>query len=411
MNLSMGYTNSAIKGFSWVGLLRLFIRGLNFIRMAILAHFLTPDQFGMFGIAALMLGFIEMITETGVNVVLIQEKDTQAIDDYVDTAWSVSILRGAMIALILCLASPLMSNFFHNSASLPILLMVALVPFIRGFINPAIVKFQKTLHFDKEFYFRAVITLVEAIVSISLAILLHSPVSLVWGLAISALTEVCLSFLFVAPRPHWHFDPGQFQTIFHRGKWITLTGTLNYLYVNGPDMTIGKLLNASSLGIYQMAFRFGYTPVSELGDVSNRVTFPIFVAITGDKLRARIAYFKNTLLLTLIMAPVMLVLIFFPHLIVQYVLGPNWLGVIPLLPLMGFTVFIASLTAPASSLLLAMKRQNQVFYINLIRTAALWVVVIPLINSHGVAGGAMALLISALIALPYTIFQVFRALV
>jgi O-antigen/teichoic acid export membrane protein len=406
----MGYQSAAIKGFSWVGALRTMIRGTGFVRMAILARLLSPAQFGTFGIAALVLGLIEMLTETGINVVLIQERDESTVDNYLNTAWSLSIIRGLIISLILLIVAAPLSRFFHNPSALPILIMISVVPLIRGFINPAIVKFQKRLRFDQEFKFRAGLILIEAVVSIWLALITHSAISLVWGMLAAASAEVLFSFLFISPRPRWSLVPDQFRIIFHRGKWITLTGTVNYLYLNGPDLTIGRLLDAASLGIYQMAFRFGYTPVAEVGDMSNRVTFPIFVQIAQDKIRTRRAFWKNMLTICTLMFPVMLILVFFPSQIVNLFLGPQWLSVIPLLPLMGITVFFGSLTAPASSLLMAIKRQHQVFYFNLIRTISLWLIIIPLVKTLGVSGGAIALIISALIALPYTVFAAYKAL-
>ena len=406
----MGYQSQALKGVSWVGLLRAFIRGLNFIRTAILARILSPNQFGVFGVAALVLGLVEMLTETGINIVLVQEKNEADIDSKLNTAWVTSIFRGLLIFLVICLSAYPLSLFFHNSQALPLLLLISFTPLIRGFINPAVVKFQKRLRFDQEFFYRLSFTLVETIVSLTLALTTHSPVSLVWGLTASALTEVLFSWVFLKPRPRWAFALAQFKLIFHRGKWVTFAGVVNYLYLNGPDLAIGKLLDTASLGIYQMAFRFGYTPIAEVGDISNRVTFPIFVSIAADKVRARRAYYKNTVIMFSLLFPLTLVLVFWPKFIVNFLLGNQWLAAAPLLPLLGITVLLASLTAPASSLLLAIRRQRQVFLFNLIRTLGLWLVVLPLIQHYGVLGGALALLFATLLALPYTIYCIHQAL-
>ena len=48
-------------------------------KVAILARILSPSQFGAYGVALLVLGFLEVITETGINIFLIQEKDNAEI--------------------------------------------------------------------------------------------------------------------------------------------------------------------------------------------------------------------------------------------------------------------------------------------------------------------------------------------
>src|SRR5256885_5562570 len=99
----MGYKKDVIKGVSWIGLLRFLTKLVGFLETIILARILAPEQFGEYGIALLSLGLLEVLTETGVNVVLVQEED---IDRHIDSAWIVSIARGVIISALLFLISP-----------------------------------------------------------------------------------------------------------------------------------------------------------------------------------------------------------------------------------------------------------------------------------------------------------------
>ena len=65
----------------------------------IIARILSPYQFGAFGIATLVLVFAEILTETGINTFLIQNKDNT--DKYINTSWVVSIVRGIAIFSIM----------------------------------------------------------------------------------------------------------------------------------------------------------------------------------------------------------------------------------------------------------------------------------------------------------------------
>ena len=82
-----------------MGLLRGSVRFDGFIKLAILARILTPSEFGIFGIAALMLAFLEVMTETGINVFLVQEEGK--LEEYISTSWLVSIIRGFLISILL----------------------------------------------------------------------------------------------------------------------------------------------------------------------------------------------------------------------------------------------------------------------------------------------------------------------
>src|SRR3989344_3902076 len=157
----MGYSRYVKQGVMWMSGFRILSRMVAFLKIAVLARVLTPSQFGIFGIASLVLGLLEMLTETGINIFLIQLKD--GMDEYINSAWVVSIIRGLCISSLIILLSPFIVSFFNTLQAQNILLLISLVPFIRGFINPSVFKLQKELQFHYEFWFRSSIFLFDAI--------------------------------------------------------------------------------------------------------------------------------------------------------------------------------------------------------------------------------------------------------
>jgi O-antigen/teichoic acid export membrane protein len=69
----MGYLKDALRGVGWMTTFRVLYRVIGFARIAILARLLTPFSLGVYGIVTIVLGFLEIITETGINVFLIQD--------------------------------------------------------------------------------------------------------------------------------------------------------------------------------------------------------------------------------------------------------------------------------------------------------------------------------------------------
>ena len=100
----MGYLRQTVKGLGWIGGLRGLTRFVTFIKLAILARILTPFDFGLFGIAALVLAFLEIISETGINIFLLQRKE--GWKDFLDSAWVISITRGILVSLTIFLLAP-----------------------------------------------------------------------------------------------------------------------------------------------------------------------------------------------------------------------------------------------------------------------------------------------------------------
>jgi lipopolysaccharide exporter len=402
----MGYKKDVIKGVSWTGSLSFLTKGVGFLETIILARILVPSQFGAYGIALLALGFLETLTETGVNIVLIQEKEAEP---YVSSAWIVSIGRGLLITLALYLCSPLIANFFHSSQALLLLQLISLVPFLRGFINPAVVKFQKELQFRKYFWYQAVILFVDTAVSIMVTYTTKQPIGIVIGLLTGVFFELFMSFIFVSPRPNFVFRKEYVSKIFHRGKWITLTTIFNYLFFNSDNIAVGRLLGAGSLGIYQLAYSLAVMPLIEIGNVLNFVTFPLFAKIREDRNRLKSAYIKMILSVILLTIPFVIIFVFIPQVFI-IILGKKWIAIVSVLPMLSLLGFVKAISNASSALFLSEVKQKYATVITFVTIIGMLVVLFPLIHQYGIVGAASAALIGSLVALPFYFYFIWQLL-
>ena len=395
-----------LKGLSWMGGLRVSTRAIAFVKIAILARLLTPDQFGVFAIASLVLAFLEILTETGVNVFLIQGEGE--LRDYVNTSWIVSIIRGALISLVILILAAFISSFFNSPDSYNLLRLISIVPFLRGFINPAIVKFQKELKFNREFIFRLPIFSFDAIVAIILTYLTRSASSLVWGLIAGAVLEILLSFIFIEPKPKLAFDFSKVKKVIGRGKWVTASGVFNYLFHQGDDIVVGRLLNTSSLGLYQVAYKISTLPITEVADVFGTVTFPIYAKISSDSKRLKNAFFRTTLGVSALVIPLGLIIFFFTKEVVLLILGVNWLEAVPVLKVLSVFGIVRAISGSSSSLFFALKKQEYVTMVTFISILGLAASIIPLVRKYGIVGAGVSALIGSILALPVIVFYLIK---
>ena len=397
----MGYRTDVFKGISWMGLLRGSTRAITFVRLAILARILTPAQFGVFGIASLMLSFLEIITETGINIFLIQEK--RDIKEYINSAWMVSILRGILISILLFGLAPFIVDFFNSPESERVIYIIAFVPLIRGFINPSIIYIQKEIQFHKEFYLRFILFAVDASVAVFVAFVTRSAESFAYGLIASAFLEVILSFAFFKPRPKLFFELDKMKYIVSRGWWVTLTGMFAYLSDNG------KIMGSSSLGLYQVAYKLSTLPITEVTDVVNKVVFPVYSKFSDDRGRLLRAFSKVTLLSSLVASAVGIFIFVFAENITLIILGKEWLGAVPAIRILSFYGILRTVFGNFAPLFLSLGRQDYVAKMTLFRVAALALTIVPLTTAYGLAGAGLSALISIAVEMPIALF-LFRRL-
>lgn len=133
MNPSQSNKNAAelslksrvIKSGGWVFGGKVAGQGLSLLRMIILARLLAPRDFGLFGIVMLALATMRTFTNTGFDQALIQRQDET--EGHLDTAWTIQILRGFVLAGAVFLAAPLLASFFNEPLATPMLRVVCLV--------------------------------------------------------------------------------------------------------------------------------------------------------------------------------------------------------------------------------------------------------------------------------------------
>lgn len=394
----MRYRKEAIRGISWVGLFRIFSRLISLFKTVVLARVFVPAQFGIFGIASLCLALLEILTETGINIFIVQTKEK--IEDFIDTAWIISILRGVLISIAILIFAPVIASFFNSPQSQSIIMLIALVPFIRGFINPAKNTLQKNLSFNKEFYLQGTLLIIDSVFAITFSLVTKNIAGFVIGLIAAAFFEIILTFVFIKPTPKIKFNYQWVKEIFRKGKWVTWAGVSQYFAENVDNISVGKFLGTGSLGIYQVAYRISTLTITEITDVTNRVFFPLYARIQNDQKKLASVFTKSFVSLCVVVIPVGLIFFFFPREVILILLGDNWLAAASVLKILAIYGILRSLVGYPSSLFYGLGLQKYVAYMTSARAAVLLITVTPLLFRFGIIGVAYSALLSVLMELP-----------
>ena len=373
--------------------------GISLLKITLLSHFVFgPAEFGVFGVGILLLGILELLTETGINVFLVQE--TEPLEKYLNTAWVVSIMRGVLIAAVLALISYPISVFFNITSSWTFILAFSLVPLLRGFINPAITNLQKKLLFKEDAFFRFGISAIEDISIIILAFLSHNIFSFVYGIMIGVVIEVVLTFIIIKEKPKFEFINIHFREIVNRGKWVTLAQIFNYLFEHTDDVVVGRLLNVYSLGIYQNSYSLASLSENAISQQLSKVTFPIYVSFRDDKKRVKRAFYRSFWTTLAVTIPFGLALFFLSDPVVKLFLGSKWLPAIPVLRILALFSVTRALINLFYPVFLAFKKQNYVSIVTLASIIVLGILVVPMTRQFGVTGAAFSALIGSLAGIP-----------
>lgn len=394
-NLPNSLSKKVVQGGMWVFGLRIINRSLAFIRTIVLARLLAPEDFGLLGIAMLSISTLETFSQTGFPTFLIQKKN---IESYLDTAWTVSAIRGILLFTILLCSAPLIAEFFSSPNASLIIQVLAISALFSGFTNIGIIFFQKELEFNKQFLYEFSAILVDLTVSITLAFVLRNVWALVWGGLAAKFIRLVLSYVLQKYRPRFKLQREKFKESYLFGKWIMGSTILVFLITQGDDIFVAKLLGISALGFYQMAYLIGSLPVTEIASVITHITFPAYSMLQDDIPRLRKGYLKVLQLTAFISIPAAGAIFLLAPEFTQILLTKKWLPMVPTMQVLALAGLLRSIVATMSPVFLAVNRPEIDTKFQTIRFLCLALLIYPLAIRWGIYGVSLAVLSGILLS-------------
>jgi O-antigen/teichoic acid export membrane protein len=389
-SLSQAAINSGIWVFALSGSERIF----SLIRTVVLARLIAPGDFGLMGVALLSISILEIFSETGFQVALIQKK--QDIQPYLDSAWTIQVIRGIVLFVLLFAAAPLVAIFFHSPEAVYIVRIIAATVLLRGFINIGIVYFQKELEFHKRFVYEFSATFVELVVAISLALIFRNVWALVFGLLAASLMRCVMSYVLHPYRPRLRIDWGRAKELFRFGKWILFSTVIAFIGSYGDDIAVGKFLGVVALGLYQMSYRFSQFIIFDIFYITSKIGVPVYSKLQDNLADLKSSYSRLARLASVMSFPVATGMAILGGDFTRIFLGEKWLPMVPVLTLLAIASLIESIIFTGKPLFVGAGKPELDFQIQSVKALLLMGFIYPLAIFWGISGVALAVVLSVL---------------
>ena len=253
--------------------------GSQAIRLAsnlILTRLLFPEAFGVMAMVSVFLMGLAMFSDVGVGPAIMQSKrgDEQT---FLDTAWTIQIVRGFLLFGVAVLLAWPMARFYGEPQLVQFLPVSALTLLIAAF-NPTRLQ---TANRHMQAGRVTLIDLVTQLAGVIFALLLALVWPSVWVLVLSGIVSVltqllCLNLFLPGQRNRLHWEPEAGRELIHFGKWIFLSTVCGFAIGQADKVVIGRWLDTYAFGIYNIGFFLASFPLLMAGVVTHRVLIPIY---------------------------------------------------------------------------------------------------------------------------------------
>jgi len=328
-----------LRGSAWMVGLRWAIRLTGVVSTLILARLLTPADFGVVAIAMIVVGLLEMLSQTGQAGAIIRHENPTR--EHYDSAWTISVLIGFAIALAIVAVAPLTRIYFHDPRSIPVMQCLALRAALAGLENVGTVDFRRDFRFESFFGYNIYAKLISFFITIPLAFFLRNYWALVAGIVVGQLARTVLSYVMHPYRPRLSFR--EVSGIWSFSIWTFIRQIGSYFSGQLDHIAIGGVAGAASMGRYTVATDLGSSPSTEIVLPVVSVFFPVMARLQNDPEELRRLYLRTLGWAAVICASTSAGVALIAPELVRFMLGARWTDIVPLIAWLAFAAGIGNL--------------------------------------------------------------------
>lgn len=249
------------------------------IRLAsnlILTRLLFPEAFGLMAMVSVFMMGLVMFSDVGVGPAIMQSKRGDD-EEFLNTAWTIQIIRGACLFVVACVLTWPMSLYFGEPDLIYLLPATAVTLIIYGFYPTRLETQNRHMRAGRITLIDLATQMISLIVTVVLAWIYQSVWALVFGGIVSALGQLVLLNGFLpgkTNRMRWEKEAA--SELIHFGKWIFLSTVCGFAIGQADKVIIGGYLSTYDFGIYNIGYFLAAFPLMLGGMVTRRVLIPIY---------------------------------------------------------------------------------------------------------------------------------------
>ena len=389
-------------GAAWLITSRLFARSIDFASLLLLANFLLPKDFGLVAIAMTLVRIVEAVFELPVGQVLVRaEAITQPM---LETAFTLSILRSAVLSIGLALLATPFGYFYGDPRLVPLICFIALAPALRGLVSPKMAQYARDISFHRDLIIEVGGRACACVAAAACAILTRRSWAIAAGTVVAPAFMVIASYWFAPFRPR--FGLSRWRDFADLLGWTTAAQAVTAINWQIDWLVLGRTVSRAQLGTFSLASDLASLPDQAVLKPTIRPLLSAFSMVRHDPERLREAYLRTAGTIISAVLPVLVAISVLAQSLVAFALGDKWQPAWPLLQWMVLTMIPTLFAAALAPLAMSLGRTHIFFRQSLCELCikvpatilgALYYGVYGVIVARAVSSFIMALISAALV--------------
>ena len=352
---------------------------LSTVAAIILARLLTPDDYGLIAMVAILVNFVGMFQYLGLSTATV--KWAELNHQQVSTLFWINMALSAAIMLVTVGCGPLLAWFYQE----PRLIGIAAAYGGTILLTGLGIQHEAILSRQMRFAALAVVETTGLLIGILAAIVVAWYGAGYWTLVLNQLVMTLVTVIGVWSVCKWRPGfPGRglgLRSMLSYGGNLTGFNIMTFFSRNLDNLLIGKFWGAHQLGVYSRAYQMLLMPMVQINIPLSAVAIPALSRLADSPERYRAAYLRILEKIVMVTMPLSALMIATSDWMVLLLLGPKWTETGKIFMLLGIAALIQPVTRTSTWLFSTQGRARELFH---------W----------GMIGGAIAV-VSILAGLPW----------
>lgn len=374
---------SAARAAGWSVLSSVMLRMGSFVVGIVLARILLPEQFGVYAVALTVQGVLMTVADLGLSSDLIRSKTP---DQIAPTIATLGMISGGTLTLLTVLTAPVIAELMGSTEAAPAVAVLACTLVLGSVSLVPYAMLMRRFQQREMFLVGAVDFAVSTIVTLVLVFAGFGVMGLALGRVVAQIVSSVLQFRLARVRPAFGFDRSRIRPILSFGLPIAGANLLAWGLMNLDNVILVRLLGATALGFYVLAFNVSGWPMNALSQAIRSISLPYFSR--SNALRSGVATVVAIGWAGALPAGGVLAVLSTPIITVLY--GEKWLLAAPVLAALGLYGSFRVLFEIFNGFLYARGRARPVFWVQVLWLVALVGCMLPASAAFGIAGAGWA---------------------
>jgi len=323
--------NKVIAGLAWSSLAKLIAQLLSWLATFVVIRYLNPADYATVGLAFAFTGFFYVLSEFGLADALIQKK--QATEKNYSQVFSATLLLNTAIFIFFYSVNTSFADFYQNKDLEAVLLFVAANLLLSSFIVIPETLMNKAMLFKRRALIETFASVLNTLVTLTLAISGYGYWSILIGLAVNTLSRVILFNSLGYRNYHLMFNFKGFASLLNFGGYTFLSRAVWAFYNKLDLLIIGRIFGSQALGIYTVAMQLSSMPLEKISGTINQVAFSAFSQNSDDK-ESEQHFLFSLRLLSITLFPAFIGIAAISPTLVPILIGDKWLESIVIIQLL-----------------------------------------------------------------------------